>query len=226
MSYVFKRMADPKVECLILSTLQDYVVGLKEAYAEALKNGDLIIPGRCRIEIVDRYTLVCACSYPQPLLVCDALLRLYSRGGEYYDGKVHEGAQRAQFVSRGGVPSASRSGGARLIRLARFDRYNATTFPREGLRPPKPASSAGGKPLPFDEIQPDHPGKIPWLLFRQGYLDRRGRKDTLDAVISVQELTPEFRSLGIELYKDAEPSTYFLIFNMEDPVVGKNKKLR
>ena len=240
-AYVFKRIADPKVECPILSTLQDYVIGLKEAYEEARKMGKLDysrpMPG---IEIVDSHTFRLRLHKPYPQILywfaMPFLAPVPREAVEYYDGKVHDGAQREQFkfhpVGTGPfrLQEWRRKG---LIRLVRFERYNATTFPAEGW----PASAEArfrplaGKPLPFlDEIQlPIIRESIPaWLLFRQGYLDRSGvGKDTFDAVINVsQELTPEYRTLGIELYKDAEPSTYFLIFNMDDPVVGKNKNLR
>ena len=41
-----------------------------------------------------------------------------------------------------------------------------------------------------------------------------------------RELTPEYKKRGIVLHKDPEPSTGYMIFNMEDPVLGKNKKIR
>ncbi len=241
MAYVFKRIGDPKVECPILSTLQDYVVGLKEAYEEARKTGTFDyskpMPG---IEVIDRYSFRLRMIKPYPQILYWFAMPFTApvprEAVEYYDGKIHKRVQREQFkfhpVGTGAFRLAEwrRKG---LIRLARFDRYNATTFPTGGW----PAADdvrfrpMAGKPIPFlDEIQlPIIRESIPaWLLFRQGYTDRSGvGKDIFNTVISMsQELTPEYRARGIELYKDPEPSTYFLIFNMEDPVVGKNRKLR
>jgi ABC-type transport system substrate-binding protein len=55
-------------------------------------------------------------------------------------------------------------------------------------------------------------------------------KDSFDQAISggVQnaELTEEMRKKGIKLHTIRDPSTFWLGFNMEDPVVGDNKPLR
>ena len=67
-----------------------------------------------------------------------------------------------------------------------------------------------------------------WLLTRQGYLDGGGvGKDAFNSVVTAsQELTPKFRERGMRLQKNVELSTFWIMFNMQDPVLGKNKKLR
>ena len=240
-AYVFKRMADPKVQCPILSTLQDYVVGLKEAYEEARKtevfNYSKPMPG---IEVIDRYSfrLRMIKAYPQILywFAMPFTAPVPREAVEYYDGKVHDGVQREQFKFKAvGTGPFYLDDWRRksLIRLVRFGRYNATVFPSEGWAASDEARfrPLASKPIPFlDELQlPIIRESIPrWLLFRQGYLDSAGvGKDTFDVVINVsQELTPEYKERGIELHKNLEPTTTFLIFNMEDAIVGKNRKLR
>jgi ABC-type transport system substrate-binding protein len=39
-------------------------------------------------------------------------------------------------------------------------------------------------------------------------------------------LTPKYEARGVYLYKDVDVSSYYAVFNMEDPVVGGNRKLR
>jgi ABC-type oligopeptide transport system substrate-binding subunit len=45
-------------------------------------------------------------------------------------------------------------------------------------------------------------------------------------VTATHELAPKFRERGMTLEKDVEPSTFWVSFNMEDPVIGTNPKLR
>jgi ABC-type transport system substrate-binding protein len=68
----------------------------------------------------------------------------------------------------------------------------------------------------------------PWYLFLQGRLDASAiPKDTFGTAIAGSgQLTPEMERDGIRLEKATEPSTSYVLFNMADPVVGKNKALR
>lgn len=88
-----------------------------------------------------------------------------------------------------------------------------------------------GEPLPFidriewsiiEESQPF------WLAFMAGDIDAAGiPKDNFDQVITNKKgLTREMKEKGINLIKTEEPAVFFFGFNMDDPVVGNNKKLR
>ena len=67
-----------------------------------------------------------------------------------------------------------------------------------------------------------------WLLFLQGYFDLAGiPKDSYRQAISATgNLTPEMESKGIVLRKNVEPATYYVGFNMHDPILGNNRPLR
>jgi oligopeptide transport system substrate-binding protein len=67
-----------------------------------------------------------------------------------------------------------------------------------------------------------------WLLFRQGYLDRSGvGKDVFNSVITAgQTLSEAFKARGVQLFKDVGPGTFYSQFNMDDPLLGRNLKLR
>lgn len=239
--YAFKRIADPAVECPISATLQQYVVGLQDAYLEAKKAGTFDYSRALSgVENVDRHTVRLRLSraYPQILywLAMPFTAPVPREAVEFYDGKEHGGEVRPQFkfhpVGTGPFRLVEWSRG-RLIRFERFQRYNATRFPSEGWNAEEESlfRPLAGAAIPFvDEVQfqiirETIPG---WMLFRQGYLDASGiSKDVFNTVLSAsQDLTPEYRARGVRLSKDPQPSTYFLIFNMEDPVYGKNKKLR
>jgi ABC-type transport system substrate-binding protein len=189
---------------------------------------------------VDRYSfrLILAKPYPQILywLQMPFTAPVPREAVDYYDGIAHNGKIRPQFkfhpVGTGAFRLVEWSRN-RLIRLDRFERYSATTFPDGGWPPEQDArfKPLAGAKIPFiDEIQyAIIRESIPaWLLFRQGYLDASGiGKDVFNTVLDVaRALTPEYQRRGVELHKDPEPDIYFLMFNMLDPVFGKNKKLR
>ena len=88
-----------------------------------------------------------------------------------------------------------------------------------------------GQRLPFidriewsiiEESQPH------WLAFMAGEFDSAGiPKDNFDQVITSKKgLTAEMKAKGISLIKVEDPSIFYYGFNMNDPVVGKNKELR
>jgi len=240
-AYSFKRMADPKVECPVVSVFQDFISGFKETYEEAQKNGYLDYSKPIRgIEVVDRYTVRLHLKRPYPQiqywLAMPFTATVPREAVEYYDGKSHDGKVREQFkfhpVGTGPFQLAEWSR-SRLIRLVRNPYYITTRFPSEGWAPELESRfrSMSEKPLPFfDEIQlkiirEAIPG---WLLFRQGYLDSSGiGKDVFNTVLNASlDLTSQYKTRGVQLYKDVEPTTFYIMFNMEDPVVGKNRKLR
>jgi ABC-type transport system substrate-binding protein len=96
-----------------------------------------------------------------------------------------------------------------------------------------------GKKLPFikEIVYSLEKESIPlWNKFLQGYYDASGiSSSAFDQAIQVSSggnmgLTQEMKERGIQLKSSIEPSTYYLAFNMLDPVVGgyseSAKKLR
>ena len=67
-----------------------------------------------------------------------------------------------------------------------------------------------------------------WLQFLRGKIDASGiPKDNYSQAIDPQrKLTPAMKERNIHLEIFRDPSTYWLGFNMEDPVLGVNKPLR
>jgi oligopeptide transport system substrate-binding protein len=68
--------------------------------------------------------------------------------------------------------------------------------------------------------------------FLQGYYDDGGIiKESFDAIIQRDRLSPDMQARGVRLEREVEPSVFYLGFNMDDPVVGtqageKGRKLR
>ncbi len=235
--YTFQRIADPAVECPVLSTLQDFVAGLGAAYQEARKAGafDYSKPLGA-ITVVDDYSfrLHLLRAYPQIQywLAMPFTAPVPREAVEFYNGKNDREQFKFHPVGTGPYRLAEWSRG-RLIRLARNDRYNATRFPSGGwpadeeatCRPLADAALPLVDEVQFQIIRESIPG---WLLFRQGYLDRSGiSKDVFNSVITAgQTLSEEFKARGVQLFKDVEPGTFYMQFNMDDPVIGANQKLR
>ncbi|MDD5351044.1 MAG: ABC transporter substrate-binding protein, partial [Chthoniobacteraceae bacterium] len=239
--YTFQRIADPAVECPVLSTLQEFIAGLGPAYLEAkeaAKTGgkfDYSKPTGA-ITVVDSHTfrLNLLKAYPQILywLAMPFTSPVPREAVEYYDGKDGRDLFRFHPVGAGPYRLAEWPRN-RLIRLARHERYNATRFPQGGWPPSVDAACRplAGTPLPLvDEVQfaVIHETIPAWLLFRQGYLDRSGvGKDVFNSVITAgQTLSEAFRKRGVQLFKDVQPATFYSQINMDDPVLGKNLKLR
>ncbi|KTC65997.1 extracellular solute-binding protein (plasmid) [Legionella adelaidensis] len=72
-----------------------------------------------------------------------------------------------------------------------------------------------------------------WNKFLQGYYDLSGiGADSFDQAIKITQsgelaLTPEMRKKGLKLIKTTDPSTFYMGFNMLDPVVGgKSERAR
>lgn len=235
--YTFQRIADPAVECPVLSTLQEFIAGLGDAYQEARKAGafDYAKPTGA-ITLLDDHTFQLHLLKPYPQiqywLAMPFTAPVPREAVVFYNGK--NGREQFKFHPVGTGPYRldqwSRS---RLIRLARHDAYTATRFPAGGWPASVDAACRphAGAPLPLvDEVQFRIIREaIPaWLLFRQGYLDRSGvSKDVFNSVITAgQNLSESFRARGVQLFKDVQPATAYSQFNMDDPVLGKNRKLR
>ena len=88
-----------------------------------------------------------------------------------------------------------------------------------------------GKKLPLADkvvwtlIEEDQPL---WLQFLRGKIDASGiPKDNYgQAITASRDLTAEIKKLNVQLKTFREPATYWIGFNMEDAVLGKNKPLR
>lgn len=239
--YAFQRIADPKLESPVLSTLQDYVVGMGEAFEAGRKNGRYDYSRRLSgLEVTGRYTFDLHVSRPYPQLLYWLAMHFTSpvarEAVEYYDGQLHGDETRPLFrfhpVGTGPFRLAEWKRNA-FVRLVRNPHYKTTRFPEEGwggdresvLRP------LAGKALPLiDEVHMTiFKETIPiFMLFRQGYLDGMGLgKDAFSSLMTPsRELSQKYRERGVGLHRSTEPSTFYMSLNMEDPIVGRNKKLR
>ncbi|HEX8294730.1 MAG TPA: ABC transporter substrate-binding protein [Chthoniobacteraceae bacterium] len=240
--YGFLRLCDPKVESPFLSNFTDYLPGLQQAHDAAEKSGKFDYEQKLpAIEVVDAQTfrLHLTKPYPQILywLAMHCTAPVAREAVEYYDGKKHGDIVRPDFHKYGAVgtgPFRIREYVPRQrVRLERVEGYATTKFPSDGFPPEKAEwlQTLAGKALPLvDEVHFSIIREnIPiFILTRQGYLDGMGiNKDAFGAMVTAsRELAPKYRERGMRLEKDVEPSTFWISFNLDDPVLGPNPKLR
>jgi len=120
-----------------------------------------------------------------------------------------------------------------FIELVKNRTFRDEFYPSQG-EPNDPADgflSDAGKRLPMVDrivmmiVQEDPPR---WFLFMQGKIGATGiPKDNFSEAIDRRgTLTPQMQKSKIHLRVFREPSTYWIGFNMEDAVIGRNKPLR
>ena len=109
----------------------------------------------------------------------------------------------------------------------RVDTYPLKSASDDGT----PLMEDAGKPIPFIDrivqyIVED--STTAWLMFLTGQFESSGvGRDNWDAVITPErQLTPDLRKKGIRLLSAPTLDLFYIGFNMDDPVVGRNKKLR
>ncbi|HAO99152.1 MAG TPA: hypothetical protein DCQ83_03815, partial [Fibrobacteres bacterium] len=122
--------------------------------------------------------------------------------------------------------------GLRLV-FERNPKYHHGFYPSEGEASDSAAGllADAGKPLPFldraeiyifEETQPM------WLNFLRGNLDRSAiPKDNYSQAVTPQRaLRPELFEKGIRLRRMQELDITYICFNMDDPALGNDRKLR
>jgi ABC-type transport system substrate-binding protein len=240
--YSIQRLCDPKVESPFFAPLEQRIAGMHEARETGIaKTGrfDYSTPVT-GFEQIDSHTFRLHLTGPYPQIyywmTMNTLSPVAREAVEYYDGQVHDGKLRPsfRFYMVGHGPFRMREYlPRRAVRYERFEGYHTNVFPSEGF-PPERAEllkKYAGKPLPlFDELYIlIMPELIPgFVLGRQGYIDSiTAIKDAFGSVVtSDQQLQPKYKERGMQLERIGFPSTFFYSFNMDDPVVGKNVKLR
>ena len=247
--YQLKRIAHPRVSSPIFSLMSEYIVGLKEygatlheAYRrEALSQGAAFLDLRefplQGVQVVDRYTyrITVHGKYPQLLywLAMPFFAPMPWEADRFYNQPVLQERNITLDwfpVGTGAYMMTVNNPNQRMV-LERNPNFHEDHYPEEG---PPEARQAGllddaGKRLPFVDkvIYSLEKETIPyWNKFLQGYYDVSGiASDSFDQAIQFgvegdPELTPAMRDKDIKLTTDVAASTFYMGFNMLDPVVG------
>ncbi len=254
--YQIKRLAHPKLHSPILSLMSEYIVGLGD-YARELQAAqrqladqaflDLTRYSLAGVEQVDRYTYRVKIRGKYPQFRYWMAMPFFAPMPPEADRFFSQAGMADQNLTLDWYPVGTgpymltvNNPNLRMI-LERNPKFHDERYPSEGKKGDvdKGLLADAGQRLPFIDkaIYSLEKENIPrWNKFLQGYSDRSDvLAESFDQTIRMTtggdtELTPEMRAKGIRLLTSVAPSTYYLGFNMLDPVVGgyseRSRKLR
>ena len=195
------------------------------------------------VKVEDPYTLVLEVSgdYPQILywFAMPFTAPVPWEAVAYYDGEDGRLSMADHPVGTGPYVLAEDDKQSRFVLEANPNWYGVlhpewkapgAVYPSEGepgdFEAGRLDPAAVGQPLPFIEriefLREKEP--IPYFnKFLQGYYDAAGViKESFDKVVHEGDLSDQMIQFGISLEKSVEPSVFYLGFNMDDPVVGRD----
>lgn len=234
--YAIKRIADIKNGSTGYWAFNNRIVGLDEFHAASA--GEPATDYNAQIEGLsapDRYTLRIRLKEPYPqllwVLTMHYAFAIPREAVEYYG---------AEFVNHpvGTGPYCLKSWRRNYrVEYGRNPKWKATgrveRYPVEGSEEDRQAGrlADADKPIPFiDRIVQYvvNDTTTMWFMFLTGQLESSGiSRDNWDAVItSEKSLNRELAAMGIQMFSTPVMETYYIGFNMEDPLVGTNKFLR
>lgn len=246
--YVFqiKRLAHPGVHSPIYELMADYIMGLRE-YAgvlEKVADGqvddsylDLHQYALEGAEIVDTYTyrIKIRGKYPQFMywLAMPFFAPIPWEAEQFYAQKAlkNKNITLDWYPVGSGPYMLTENNPNQVMVLERNPNFHSEFYPSEGMPgdEEKGLLADAGKRLPFiDKVvfSRDRESIPRWNKFLQGYYDLSGiGSDSFDQAVQLigqgeATVTDEMEAQGIRLETAVAPSTYYMGFNMLDPVVG------
>ena len=245
--YQMKRLAHPRLHSPIFGMMADKIVGLKElgeslqAAARDLPAGDwldLDAHPLSGVEKVDRHTwrIRIKGKYPQFLFwLAMPFFAPVPREVDRFYAQPGMAAKNLTLdwwpVGTGPFMLSENDPNRRMV-LSRNPNFGGRqTYPCEGEAGDREAGLLDdcGKPLPLldQAVFTREKEAIPyWNKFLQGYYDASGiSSDSFDQAVRVNvggdvALTDEMRDKGIRLLTSVKTSSFYMGFNMLDPVVG------
>lgn len=253
--YQIKRLAHPRIHSPIFSMMADKIIGLGElgkqlSQAAQKQPGAWLdldsfpLPG---LEKVDRYTwrIHVRGKYPQFLywLAMPFFAAMPKEAEQFFSqpGMSEKNLSLDNWPVGTGAYFLKENDPNRRIVLEKNPLFRAEHYPCEGETQDAADGLLAdcGKPLPLIEraIFSREKESIPyWNKFMQGYYDASGiSSDSFDQAVRISvdgdvSLSDEMRTRGIQLLTSIKPSTFYMGFNLLDPVVGglteANAKLR
>jgi len=254
--YAIKRLAHPRLHSPILGLMGEYIVGLNELAQSLQKSAlagrptewlDLREVTLAGATVIDRYRyrIRIKGKYPQFLywLSMPFFAPLPWEADRFHSqpGMAEKNLTLDWYpVGTGPYMLTENNPNARMV-LERNPNFRGETYPCDGEAEDKANGLLDdcGKPLPFIDkvVFTREKEQIPyWNKFLQGYYDASGiASDSFDQAVQVGaggeiSLTPEMRGQGIRLTTAVATSTFYMGFNMLDPLLGGSgiaaKKIR
>lgn len=243
--YAIKRLAHPRLHSPILGLMSEYIVGLQELARELQKSAlverhgwlDLREWSLSGAEVIDRYRyrIRIRGKYPQFLywLTMPFFAPMPWEADRFHNqpGMAEKNLTLDWYpIGTGPYMLTENNPNARMV-LERNPNFRGETYPCEGEESDRADGLLEdcGKPLPFIDkvVFTREKEQIPyWNKFLQGYYDASGiASDSFDQAVQVGaggevSLTPEMQAQGIRLSTSVATSTFYMGFNMLDPLVG------
>lgn len=247
-AYAIKRMGVRQNHSPILDSMQSYIVGLKEfsqgitkIAKEKKAKGEVLDLRKYDIEgvkVLDERTLLIEIQgkYPQFLywLTMNFFAPVPWEADLFYQqkGLIAKNLTLNWYPVGTGPYYLAENNPNKQMRLVKNPHFHDERYPVS-------EHEDVGKTLPFiDEvIYSLEKESIPlWNKFLQGYYDASGiSSEAFDQAVQISStgtmgLSDEMQEKGISLIGSVQPSTFYMAFNMVDPVVGgyteSSKKLR
>lgn len=255
--YEIKRLAHPRLHSPIFGMMAEHIVGLKELGA-TLQAAAKTLPREAWLDLdayplsgvskVDDYTYRVRLKgkYPQFLywLAMPFFAPVPREADRFYSqpGMAEKNLTLDWYpVGTGPYMLVENNPNSRMV-LVKNPNYRRESYPCEGEAADREAGLLDdcGKTLPFIEraIFSREKEAIPyWNKFLQGWYDASGiSSDSFDQAVRINvggdvALTDEMREKGIRLLTSVRASTFYMGFNMLDPMVGgesseSSRKLR
>lgn len=245
--YQIKRLALPRIHSPIFGMMADRIIGLREL-GEALRKAAKDIPADAWIDLdafplsgvekVDRHALRIRIKgkYPQFLFwLAMPFFAPVPREADRFFAQPGMAARNLTLdwwpVGTGPFMLSENDPNRRMVLSRNPNFAGRQTYPCAGGEGDREAGLLAdcGKPLPLIDqaVFSREKEAIPyWNKFLQGYYDASGiSSDSFDQAVRVNvggdvALTGEMREKGIRLLTSVKISTFYLGFNMLDPVVG------
>lgn len=244
--YQIKRLAHPRLHSPIFGLMADYIVGLRE-YADTLRNQDKTQPGNSFLDLrdfplsgverVDDYTYRIRIQGKYPQFVYWLTMAFFAPVPWEVDhffsqpGMAEKNFTLDWYPVGTGPYMLTENNPNQIMVLERNPNFKGEYYPDEGM--PEDVTNGllrdANKPLPFVDkiVFSREKESIPyWNKFLQGYYDASGiSSDSFDQAVQITgqgeaTITEEMEAQGIRLGTEVAPSTYYMGFNMLDPVVG------
>ena len=251
--YQIKRLANPATNSPIYGLMSDYIIGFRDygttlASAKSI-NGyiDLRRYPLTGLHKIDDYTFQISVKGHYPQFIFWLAMPFFSPVPWEADRFYAEPSMDDKNLAFGWYPvgtgpfmMAENNPNSHMM-LAKNPNFRTEYFPVTGSAADKAAGylNYAGQRLPLIDkaIYTLEKESIPrWNKFLQGYYDVSGvGSDSFDKAIQISaagaaKLTPDMKAKGMRLEELAEPTIYYLGFNMLDPVVGgrseRARKLR
>jgi len=255
--YQIKRLAHPRLHSPIFGLMAEYIVGLRD-YAKRLRavadeQGteqtflDLRKYPLAGAEVVDRYTYRVTLNGAYPQFVYWLAMPFFAPIPVEADAFYSQPGMKKKNITLDWYPVGTGpymltvNNPNRQMVMERNPNFRGEAYPTEGEEGDRDNGllDDAGRTMPFIDRMVFSLEKetIPtWNKFLQGYYDVSGiSSDSFDQAIQFSSqgeagLTDAMRQRGIKLVTGVAASTYYMGFNMRDPVVGgdseRARKLR